>query len=425
MSATAKPKAAAATSEPGAVTYSQLTDAMKKLTDNIRGDMRQQIRGLGAELRAEIAAASQLREANESGKDERKQQQAETQQPAATATVQAEKTAAKHTEQQRQQAVQQSTSQSVTIHVSGVGAAVHYAFNPSYHNTAPPLDSTVHHPSLISAVSDRREAVKAVFAVSPPTPPHQLSAPFPVRLLLVRHGESESNAAPHLIAGQSTHVPLTVKGRQQALALATTLRQRRYHASLVLASDAVRCRQTLEALQLDPPPRSLYTSPQLREQSQGQWEGLVRADVHTAEVKAAMRQHSVRFSVPGGESIADAAYRAYAFIMQAITREAPLIAAVDEAGVDVLVVCHAQVIRGLVWLLCGVRDEYAWRLGCDNCSMTELHIDSEGVRLVRLNDAAHLHSLPTTAVSGSQERGGAAVVNPPPAANLTETKRSS
>ena len=231
------------------------------------------------------------------------------------------------------------------------------------------------------------------FAVSPPAPPQMLTASFPIRLLLLRHGESDSNTTPHLIAGQSNHVPLTNKGRQQANALAAVLKQCNYRPTIVLSSDAVRCRETLELLQL-PPPRSSYSSVQLREQSQGQWEGKPRADVYTAEVRAAMKEHTVRFSGPGGESIADAAYRSYAYIMQVITREAAAIATVNEAGLDVLLVCHGQVIRGLVWLLCGLRDQYVWQLGCDNCSMTELHIDTNGVRLLRLNDAAHLRPPP-------------------------------
>lgn len=230
---------------------------------------------------------------------------------------------------------------------------------------------------------------------SPPTPPTLLTSPFPIRLLLVRHGESDSNTAPHLIAGQSNHVPLTTKGRQQAAALATTLQQRHYSPNLILASDAIRCQQTLQLLQLHTPHTPTHSSAQLREQSQGEWEGQPRALLHTAEVRAAMKQHHVRFSAAGGESIADTAQRAYAYIAQTIAQRAKEAESHSaNGGMDVLVVCHGQVIRGLVWLLCGVRDEYAWRLGCDNCSMTELHIDADGVRLVQLNDAAHLLSLP-------------------------------
>ena len=227
----------------------------------------------------------------------------------------------------------------------------------------------------------------------PPNPHHPLTSPYPIRLLLVRHGESESNTAPDLIAGQSNHVPLTAKGRQQAASLGAALAHRHYRPSHVLASDAVRCQQTLELMRLQPLPRSQHASAQLREQSQGQWEGRPRAEVYTAEVRAAMKQRTVHFSVPGGESIADTAHRAYAFITEAVAREAAETPVLEEAGVDVLVVCHGMVIRGLVWLLCGVRDDGVWRLGCDNCSMTELCVDAEGARLVRLNDAAHCHSL--------------------------------
>ena len=393
---------------------------VQSYTNGVRDEVQRHMAALRENLGVHVPASAQQRVAEQMDDSTLYTRQAHQPTMAAAAASPNERRGAK-----RQQSSQESLSQNVEFNMAG--GVVYYTFSPTYHNALLPQSATAASGHVVAGAASQQSAPLASsvhgFTVSPPSPPLLLTSPYPIRLLLVRHGESKSNTAPHLIAGQSNHIPLTARGRQQAAALATTLQQRRYHSTLVLVSDAVRCQQTLAALQLDPPPHSQYTSLQLREQSQGQWEGLLRANVHTAKVKAAMKQHTTRFSAPGGESIADTANRAYAFIMQAITREAPAITAVHGA-VDVLVVCHGQVIRGLVWLLCGMRDEYVWRLGCDNCSMTELHIDTEGVRLARLNDACHLQALPAAeGANGSIDRANAASsvsLSAPGAASATD-----
>ena len=46
----------------------------------------------------------------------------------------------------------------------------------------------------------------------------------PVRVLLIRHAESEANTAPELVGGRSNHVRLTPLGRAQAKALGQRLK---------------------------------------------------------------------------------------------------------------------------------------------------------------------------------------------------------
>ncbi|PWW21619.1 putative phosphoglycerate mutase [Geodermatophilus normandii] len=91
----------------------------------------------------------------------------------------------------------------------------------------------------------------------------------PLTLLLVRHGQSEWNAAG-LMQGQTAHVPLTALGHEQAAAAARALVPLRPGA--VLSSDLLRAVQTAEhcAATTGLP---FTTTPALREQGYGVLEG--------------------------------------------------------------------------------------------------------------------------------------------------------
>ena len=228
-----------------------------------------------------------------------------------------------------------------------------------------------------------------------------LSSPRPVRLLLVRHGESVSNVRPELIAGRSDDAPPTPLGRLQAEALAHRLQAESYQPHLLLSSTAVRALSTASILY---PSLHWLTSDALLEQSQGQWTGQPRALVHSVAVVDSMRRLHVDFAAPGGESIRQVAERAVSDIQQRISgwkgrrgveEEADGSAGEGDEGavggvLDVLVVAHGMVIRALLFHLCGLRGDCVWRVGCANASLTELLIDDRGVSLVRLNDHAHV-----------------------------------
>jgi probable phosphoglycerate mutase len=122
----------------------------------------------------------------------------------------------------------------------------------------------------------------------------------PLTLLLVRHGQSEWNAAG-LMQGQTAHVPLTELGHQQAAQAAAEL------ASLVrdgagpgalIASDLLRAVQTAEhcaaatGLQV-------HTTPALREQGYGVLEGRP-----SRELWDLVDWTDPHWSADGGESLA-------------------------------------------------------------------------------------------------------------------------
>ena len=97
-------------------------------------------------------------------------------------------------------------------------------------------------------------------------------------LLLVRHGETDWNAAGRLQG--HTDTPLNDYGRRQARALADRLAGERLDA--LYASDLSRARETAEILgaQLG---LSVELDPDLREKSWGTWEGLTSTERDAVE----------------------------------------------------------------------------------------------------------------------------------------------
>ncbi len=127
----------------------------------------------------------------------------------------------------------------------------------------------------------------------------------PLTLLLVRHGQSEWNAAG-LMQGQTAHVPLTPLGHSQAGAAAAELVG--LGPGALVSSDLVRALQTAEhcARATGLP---IVTSPALREQGYGELEGLPSRDLWDI-----VDWTDPHWSAPGGESLTELHARVEAFL---------------------------------------------------------------------------------------------------------------
>ena len=149
-----------------------------------------------------------------------------------------------------------------------------------------------------------------------------------MRLLLVRHGQSEWNASRRL-QGQAD-IALSEKGRAQARALAPVIAAIRPDAAIT--SDLARAAETARLIWNQP----ASPTAALREIDVGDWTGQAIARL-VADVPD--EYHGWRagaFAPPGGEIWAD--FRA---------RTAAAIAAAPQSG-NLLVVCHGGVIRALL-----------------------------------------------------------------------------
>ena len=97
---------------------------------------------------------------------------------------------------------------------------------------------------------------------------------MPSRLLLVRHGQSEWNAAGRW-QGQADP-PLTELGRAQARAAARAIGG----VDAVFASDLRRARETADVIAEHLGVGPVIADPGLRERDAGEWSGLTRDEIH-------------------------------------------------------------------------------------------------------------------------------------------------
>jgi broad specificity phosphatase PhoE len=120
------------------------------------------------------------------------------------------------------------------------------------------------------------------------------------RLVLVRHGETDWNAEGRY-QGQS-NVPLNANGLAQAEALARRLSGERFDA--IYTSDLARATQTAEALAAVTG-APIFREPRLREIDQGEWEGMLLAEIEAryAEEFARRRLDPLGMHPPGGETV--------------------------------------------------------------------------------------------------------------------------
>lgn len=200
-----------------------------------------------------------------------------------------------------------------------------------------------------------------------------------MRLLLVRHGESEWNAAGRL-QGQADP-PLSKLGRRQAAHVAARLVDEGVDA--IVSSDLERAVDTASALATGVG-LEVERREDLREVDLGSWTGISRAEVErdNPELWRRWRIEGVE-GWDGGEMYADAMVRVGGAISALASEHLDrTVVAVSHGGSIRLATCH---LLGLP------AAELGRIMSIGNASITEFHVEPDGTgRLVRLNDNAHL-----------------------------------
>jgi alpha-ribazole phosphatase len=193
------------------------------------------------------------------------------------------------------------------------------------------------------------------------------------RLLLVRHGLTDWNAAQRF---QGQHdVPLNATGQQQAAALAERLAGEPLQA--LVASDLQRARATAAAIAARHTCPMLF-EPRLREISFGAWEGLTYAEIAAThpEVLAAWEKNILENAPPGGETLAQLAGRVQAVLDDLL---------VAHAGETLLLVAHGGTLQVLICLALGLPPEKYWQFHLLPGSLSEIAIYPQGGILNLLN----------------------------------------
>lgn len=214
-------------------------------------------------------------------------------------------------------------------------------------------------------------------ADAPPQPPEV--RPVPLRIFLVRHGQSTWNESGR-IQGQ-LDPPLSPLGHEQAARLASRFAGRNWAG--FYSSDLRRAVETASPLGAAMG-REPTMSPDLREIFLGEWEGLSREEVverHPREWELWTSRPSYD-DVPGGEGAA--AFEAR------VERVLDRIIAAHEVG-DVLVVTHGGVIQVALGRIIGRSSHGFFPFLTENTSVSVLHRSRSRFVIASVNDTCHLH----------------------------------
>lgn len=204
-------------------------------------------------------------------------------------------------------------------------------------------------------------------------------------LVLVRHGETDANAAGRTIA--TSDPPLNDRGRVQAARVGQLLAAMEFE--LVTTSPRRRCRETAEAIVACQNGRTdVVVNDQLVELGLGAFEGRSVSELREQgleEVFLAWRQGAPPRYPPGAESFESAA-----------ERMSEVFDAIVASGVETaLVIGHSHALRILIAsrILGGTPDMHR-RLFLDNASVTSVFWEVAIPRLAMLNGDV----VPTTGV---------------------------
>jgi probable phosphomutase (TIGR03848 family) len=198
-------------------------------------------------------------------------------------------------------------------------------------------------------------------------------------ILLVRHAVAEETGTR--LYGQRRGVHLSVKGREQAAALADRLRHLRLAA--VYSSPLERCVETAQpsarALGLD-----VRLDVALVETDAGQWTGRTFASIGRTRAWRRIRFLPSMARFPGGEALVDVQYRT----MRALTAIAE-----RHPRKMVAVFSHGDPIRAALAYCAGAHLDHVQRFEVGAASVSAVALSDGPPQVLRVNDTGTLSDL--------------------------------
>jgi probable phosphoglycerate mutase len=188
-----------------------------------------------------------------------------------------------------------------------------------------------------------------------------------MRLLLVRHGQSEWNAG-RILQGQAD-IPLSDLGRRQADMLAPAIAG--LNPCRAITSDLVRASETADRLGFPGARRE----PRLREIDVGAWQGRAIAELEARDAAAYQGWRAGTHRPEGAELWAEFADRT----ARAVLDEAA------QGGKTLLAVCHGGVIRALLHRLLALAPRQVIPVAPASLTALRLGPDGGGARLELFN----------------------------------------
>lgn len=194
-----------------------------------------------------------------------------------------------------------------------------------------------------------------------------------VKVLFTRHGQTRSNIDKTFQSNEDDD--LTEKGLEQIEKLAQRLKNKKIN--LILSSDALRCKKTVESIKKynDAPVEYLKI---LREKDNSSFAGRNYYDVDGDKLGDTFETKKS----PGGEDLLEVRKRCRKFLMELLKKY-------EDEDKTILVVSHGAFLKILIGDLTGtnLRDSI-FKLFIDNCSLTLIEFKSsydEGHQIKYIN----------------------------------------
>ncbi|MGE5586811.1 MAG: alpha-ribazole phosphatase [Clostridia bacterium] len=206
--------------------------------------------------------------------------------------------------------------------------------------------------------------------------------PMTTRVFLVRHGETEWNAARRYQGHRD--VPLSPAGELQAERLSRRLM--RESLSAVYTSDLSRAVATARAI-ARPHGVPVVELRELREIDMGEWEGMSFHELQRTRPVDVARwlEDTANNPIPGGESYADLMDRVVPKVTE-LVRAHP--------GASICVVSHAGPVKMVLCDALGITPESRHRIDLVNGSLCAVEYSpGRAPRVLLMNDTCHLHAL--------------------------------
>jgi broad specificity phosphatase PhoE len=201
-----------------------------------------------------------------------------------------------------------------------------------------------------------------------------------LELYLIRHAESEINRDKTRIGGRSNYAQLTQWGMEQAKLLAQRLFQEGIKFDEIYTSPAIRAIETAKIVcsaigGLD----TIVKREDIQELSEGDWEGKLRAEMHTEETLKCINSNNWEFRPPNGESQRQVEERMYCFVENLTIKDG-----------KIGVFGHGMSFKCLLRGIMGFSPSLTYRIAIGKTSITRLNYDKQGWHLLCVNDTAHL-----------------------------------
>ena len=199
-----------------------------------------------------------------------------------------------------------------------------------------------------------------------------------VRVILVRHGETEWNRLRRIQGGNS-NTPLNEKGEQQAESLALRLKSEGIRA--IYSSPLRRSLDTAQAIARHHQVK-VDLEPDLKELNLGELEGTPIDEIGKSfdELLITSSQGEILPRVPGGESLIEVQQRAWSAIQRLVSQH-------PEGAI--VVVSHYFAILTIICSALNLSLSLVGRLRVDTGSISALVFDEKAPYLVLLNDTCH------------------------------------